>query len=82
MLDPVLLGIIEEAVGEAVGDLEPGYTYKGSVATIENLPESGNTKGDMWQIEADGSEYVWNGTQWVRRADTPITTAEIDELWP
>lgn len=82
MLDPVMLGIIEETVGEAVGNLEPGYTYKGSVATVNDLPSSGNETGDLWQIREDGSEVVWDGSQWVTRSVPAITTAEIDELWP
>lgn len=44
--------------------LELGFNYKGSVASVEDLPVSGNEKGDEYTI-ADGSgSYAWNGTSW------------------
>lgn len=82
--DPVTYALCKGEIDEAVGNLEPGYTYKGSVATVSALPSSGNTKGDLWQIRADGSEYVWDGTQWAPRQQqhlTPMTTAFIDSLF-
>ena len=38
--------------------------YKGTKATVNALPESGNTTGDVWHITADGSEYAWDGSTW------------------
>ncbi len=40
------------------------YRYKGTVATIEDLPTSNNTVGDVYNVESTGGSYVWTGTQW------------------
>lgn len=39
-------------------------TYKGTKATVAELPNSGNQQGDVWHINEDGSEYAWNGSSW------------------
>ena len=38
--------------------------YKGTKASVANLPTTGNVTGDVWHITADGSEYAWDGTIW------------------
>lgn len=38
--------------------------YKGTKATVSELPTSGNATGDVWHITADGSEWAWNGLAW------------------
>lgn len=38
--------------------------YKGTKASVANLPTSGNVTGDVWHITADGSEYAWDGSVW------------------
>jgi len=40
------------------------YKYKGSVATYADLPSSGLTAGDVYNVESDGSNYAWTGTEW------------------
>ena len=40
------------------------YKYKGSVATYQDLPSSGNTTGDVWDVQATGVNYAWTGTAW------------------
>lgn len=40
------------------------YRYKGSVATYNDLPASGNTTGDVWDVQDTGVNYAWNGTGW------------------
>lgn len=46
------------------------YKYKGSVATYENLPTTGLTTGDVYNVEAAhgsypaGTNYAWTGTAW------------------
>lgn len=37
------------------------YKYKGSVATKEALPTASATVGDVWNVEADGANYAYNG---------------------
>ena len=46
------------------------YKYKGSVAAESNLPSSGQTTGDVYNIEADstygpaGTNVAWTGSAW------------------
>lgn len=37
---------------------------KGSVATVGNLPPTGNSPGDLYVVTASGDGYVWSGTSW------------------
>lgn len=68
--------------------------YKGTKATVAQLPSSGNQTGDMWHVTEDGGEYAWNGTAWeamgseidlsgyVEDSDLGFaTTTEIDALF-
>lgn len=47
-----------------------GLNYKGSKDTYADLPATGNTIGDMWNVVAAhgttlaGTNYAWNGTAW------------------
>lgn len=65
-------------------DISSMYKYKGSVATVSALPSSGNTTGDVWNVEASGMNYAWNGTDWDALGEslqiTAITNAEIDTI--
>lgn len=45
-------------------DIASVLTYKGTKASVANLPSTGNKTGDVWHITADGSEYAWDGTIW------------------
>lgn len=40
------------------------YRFKGSVATEADLPKSGNVTGDVWNVEADGQNWAWDGSKW------------------
>ena len=42
-----------------VGDLGTVFTYKGSVATVADLPATGNTVGDVWFVESELANFVW-----------------------
>lgn len=48
--------------------------YKGTKATIAELPNSGNTQGDIWHVTADSGEYLWNGSSWELIGNTTGTT--------
>lgn len=65
-------------------DISSMYKYKGSVATVSALPSSGNTTGDVYNVEASGMNYAWNGTEWDALGETfsitAITNAEIDTI--
>ena len=40
------------------------YKYCGSVATVEELPTENQSIGDVYNVEADGINYAWDGTKW------------------
>jgi hypothetical protein len=40
------------------------FDLKGSVATINDLPPTGNELNDAYIVTADGNLYIWNGTAW------------------
>lgn len=52
---------VASAIASAVAS---AYKYKGSVATVADLPASGNTNGDVYDVQATGVNYAWNGTEW------------------
>ena len=35
------------------------FTFKGSVATLADLPASDNNVGDVWFVEAESANFVW-----------------------
>lgn len=63
-----IVKFIDEAAVKAL--LTNVYTYKGSKATYEELPESGNVTGDVWNVVAAhgnipaGTNYAWDGSGW------------------
>lgn len=46
------------------GTAGTSFIIKGSVATVGDLPSSGNTTGDAYIVTATQDLYVWNGTAW------------------
>jgi len=81
---------VSTAISAAVSS---AYKYKGSVATVNDLPASGNTAGDVYDVQATGVNYAWTGTAWdalgqivdtsllwAKSELTAITTAEIDTI--
>lgn len=59
-----------------------GVHYKGSVPTFEDLPQD-PSQGDLYEIEADNSEWCWNGEEWFEYGSAsglkPIARCDIDE---
>lgn len=53
------------------------YRYKGSVATYNDLPSSGNVIGDVWDVQDTGINYAWNGTGW----DPLGASVDTSTLW-
>jgi hypothetical protein len=39
-------------------------TILGSVATVEDLPSSGNSVNDAYIVQFDGNLYIWDGAAW------------------
>ena len=72
---------VQTAINTAVSTV---YKYKGSVAAVSNLPTSGNTVGDVWNVTATGMNYVWTGSEWDALGSElkveAITNAEIDTI--
>ena len=68
--------VVVPAVTDASADTAPAtvkyvkdkvtslFSYKGSVSTVDDLPESGNIKGDVWNVSSTGANYAWSGSQW------------------
>lgn len=59
------------------------FTYKGNVATEADLPKEA-TVGDIYNVEATGGNYAWNGTEWDKLSETIdlsdyITKSQLDE---
>lgn len=55
---------LASAKAYADGKVAGAYRYKGTVATVGDLPASGNTEGDVWNVSADGMNYAWTGSAW------------------
>lgn len=81
---------VEDAIDAKVVGV---FTYKGAVATVADLPSTGNTKGDTYDVQETGVNYAWDGTKWdplgsyvdtsllwAKSELTAITTAEIDTI--
>jgi hypothetical protein len=43
----------------------PGITMKGQVATVADLPATGNKPGDTYVVTANNSIQTWDGSKWV-----------------
>ena len=52
---------VATAVNTAVAS---AFKYQGSVATVADLPASGNSTGDVYDVQSNGVNYAWNGTAW------------------
>lgn len=65
-------------------DITNMYKYKGSVATVSLLPSTGQTAGDVYNVEANGMNYAWNGTEWDALGEiftiTSISNSDIDTI--
>ena len=83
--DKAKLNAFSEASAYALKtDIASMYKYKGSVATYSLLPASGDTVGDVYNVEADGQNYAWDGTAWDSLGGSftisDITNADIDTI--
>lgn len=47
---------VDDTIGAKVTSM---FKFKGTKATVDDLPTTGNTIGDVWHVEADHTEYVW-----------------------
>ncbi len=63
-------------------DITSMYKHKGSVSAVANLPSSGQTAGDVYNVTSTGMNYVWTGSEWDALGEIftidAMTTTEID----
>lgn len=52
---------VQSAISSAITTV---MDYKGTKATVAQLPSSGNKQGDVWHVTEDDNEYAWNGSAW------------------
>lgn len=83
-MDTALNGALTTVSGMISSAVTNMYKYKGSVATVSALPSSGNTTGDVYNVEANGMNYAWNGTEWDALGETfsisSISNSDIDTI--
>lgn len=64
--------------------LTSAMRYKGSVATVSDLPSTDNVVGDFYNVTATGENYAWTGTEWDITGNIidlqSITNTEIDTI--
>ena len=53
--------------------------YKGTVATVANLPTTGNKNGDVYHVTATDGEYAWNGTEWEELGSTIDLSGYVED---
>lgn len=59
---------LEDEIEVAVGSI---FVYKGSVETIQDLNNIQNPNiGDTYNVEENGANYTWNGTEWDKLSET------------
>lgn len=66
---------------EIDGKLGGAMHYKGQKPTFEELPSAGNQQGDVWDVQADGHNYAWNGTGWDKLSGTVDLSAYATTEW-
>lgn len=66
---------------EIDGKLGGAMHYKGQKPTFAELPEEGNQPGDVWDVQADGANYAWNGTGWDKLSGTVDLSAYATTEW-
>lgn len=65
-------------------DITGMYKFKGSVETVSALPDTGQTVGDVYNVEASGMNYAWDGEAWDALGEiftiTSISNSDIDTI--
>ena len=83
-LNSYLTSSVAETTYAKKTDISNAYIYRGSVAAYADLPSTGLTAGDVYDVQSDGMNYAWNGTTWDQLGATfsitSITNAEIDAI--
>ena len=67
---------IEAAILAEIGN---AFTYKGSVATYNDLPTEGNKIGDIYNVVETGANYAWDGSEWDKLSETIDLSGYVDK---
>lgn len=67
---------IEAAILAEIGN---AFTYKGSVATYNELPTEGNKIGDIYNVVETGANYAWDGSGWDKLSETIDLSGYVDK---
>lgn len=67
---------VQTAISSAITTV---MNYKGTKATVADLPASGNKQGDVWHVTADDGEYAWNGTAWEELGSSIDLSGYVEE---
>ena len=83
---------VDGAISQSLSSV---YKFKGSVATYADLPSSGVSNGDVYDVQSTGINYAWDATNnrwdnlgqlvdtsllWAKSELTAMTTADIDDI--
>ena len=55
---------------EVDGKVSSSMHFKGTVASIENLPSENQEIGDMYNVLSNGANYAWDGSNWDELSET------------
>lgn len=51
--------LVYDSVAQVSANLASVFTFKGTKASTNALPTTGNNVGDVWHVTDNGGEYVW-----------------------
>ena len=69
-MDVLTYALAKKKIKEEIDSaLTSAMTYKGAVATLDNLPKSGNKNGDLYDVTDLGQSYAWDGAKWNKHRD-------------
>lgn len=67
---------VQSAISSAITTV---MDYKGTKATVAQLPSTGNKQGDVWHVTEDDGEYAWNGTEWEELGTTVDLSGYVED---
>ena len=77
MFDQTLYALLKGQINQ----ITPGYDFKGTVATADDLPEDPTT-GDLYLVASEGNaQFVYDGSDWQQIYSQIATNAQIDGLY-
>ena len=65
-----VLDKLQQEIDDAIAGVIKGvFTYKGTVATVDDLPSNAEV-GDCYNVADTGANYAWSGTNWDKLSET------------